>query len=93
MASKFLPDENNKRLLPGFIAFCMAAVGVALGFLASQVNSKPLSIFSVCVVFVGVAGGFAFVMRGIFNILFLGGFKKGHADYKKKFERPRLPWE
>ncbi len=58
----FLPNENNKRLLPGFIAFCVAVAGVSLGFVASSYELKYLGIISLILTITGIIGGIAFII-------------------------------
>lgn len=65
--NKFTPNENNKKMLPGFIAFCIAAIGAFLGFTASYFEIPVLAFIAFGVVCVGVLLGFIFVIYGIFR--------------------------
>jgi len=65
---KFLPNEMNRRMFPGFVAFCVAAVGAALGFIASAMSLRWLGIAAVVLVGLGVAGGFVFILHGWWRI-------------------------
>lgn len=58
---RFLPNEPNRQLFPGFVCFCVAAVGVGLGFLASALVQPWLFIAALAITVVGVAGGFVFI--------------------------------
>lgn len=66
--SKFLPDRNNRRLFPGFVAFCVAGVGVALGFIGQARSWRWLTLLAFPVVAVGVLGGLVFILRGWWQI-------------------------
>ena len=60
---KFLPDQNNRALFPGFVAFCVAALGAALGFTANAISVHWLSIVAFCVTALGVFGGAIFILH------------------------------
>jgi hypothetical protein len=57
----FLPNKANRQLFPGFVCFCVAAVGVGLGFLASALVQPWLFMVALAITVVGVAGGFVFI--------------------------------
>jgi CHASE2 domain-containing sensor protein len=60
--SKFLPNQNNRRHFPAFACFCVASVGVALGFVASAFQVKPLYLVALVITVSGVAGGFVCII-------------------------------
>jgi len=70
---KFLPDEANRRLFPGFIAFCLAAVGVTLVFIAQAIDSlwiSPwLALLGVIMALLGILGGFICIIYGYWSML------------------------
>ena len=70
MANTFLPNEANRRLFPGFVAFCVALGGVTLGFVASYFAIGWLSRIAFVITVVGVAGGFVFVAHGWWRFFF-----------------------
>jgi uncharacterized membrane protein YcjF (UPF0283 family) len=61
---KFLPDQNNRALFPGFVAFCVAVLGAALGFTANAFSVHWLSVVAFCVTALGVFGGIYFILHG-----------------------------
>ena len=61
---KFLPNEHNKRLFPGFVAFCIAFIGVMLGFVASHLKIETLFVAAIVITFIGIFGGFVFIAHG-----------------------------
>ena len=62
---RFLPDQNNRALFLGFVAFCVAVLGAALGFTANAISVHWLSIVAFCVTALGVFGGtFLFCIVG-----------------------------
>jgi hypothetical protein len=66
---KFLPSEAVRRIFPGFIAFCVAGIGVALGAVASAASVPWLGILATAIVMLGVFGGFVFILYGWWRIL------------------------
>ncbi len=62
--SKFLPNEASRRMFPGFLAFCVAGAGTALGFIASAMSVRWLGILAFNITGLGVFGGFVFILRG-----------------------------
>jgi hypothetical protein len=67
--NKFLPNKANRELLPGFVAFCIAAGGVGLGFLAAAISAPLLGFVAIGVVALGVLAGFVFILRRWWNLL------------------------
>jgi hypothetical protein len=65
---KFLPNEANRRMFPGFIAFVVAGIGVALGFFASAISVRWLSILAFAITLIGVLGGFVFILHGWWRV-------------------------
>ena len=60
---RFLPDQNNRALFLGFVAFCVAVLGAALGFTANAISVHWLSIVAFCVTALGVFGGTFFILH------------------------------
>ena len=60
--NSFLPNRANRRLFPGFVAFAVAAIGVALGFVAQWLSVKWLGMVAFFVVAIGVVFGFGAVV-------------------------------
>ena len=58
---RFLPNEANRRLFPGFVCFGIAAVGVALGFLGWAAELRWLALIAFLVTAAGVVGGFSWI--------------------------------
>lgn len=58
---RFLLGVHNRQLFPGFICFCMAGLGAALGFLADSLQAHLLGLVAFAITVVGVAGGFVFI--------------------------------
>jgi len=71
LIDKFLPNDANRRLFLGFIAFLVALVGVILGFTAAAIESKLLGVVGYIITVIGVLGGFVFIgyrwYRTMFN--------------------------
>ncbi len=88
---KFLPNENNRRMFPGFLAFCIAAIGVALGFAASALSYRWLSIVAFFITASGVFGGIVCVIRGQIAF-FRGDWRKEHQAYLDGL-KTKQPWE
>jgi hypothetical protein len=65
---KFLPNEANRRMFPGFVALCLAGAGVALGFIASTLSLRWLGIVALALAAMGVFGGFVFILHGWWRI-------------------------
>ncbi|GAB1266990.1 hypothetical protein NBRC116493_02430 [Aurantivibrio infirmus] len=61
---KFLPDQNNKRMFPGFVVFCVVLIGVLLGFIASYFKFKFLFIISITMTLIGILCGFILIAYG-----------------------------
>jgi len=63
---RFLPDQANRQWLPAFVAFSVAAVGVALGFLAPSISlpwvRASLAILALAMTVAGVVAGFIIVL-------------------------------
>jgi hypothetical protein len=59
----FLPNANNQRLFPGFVAFCVAGLGVALGFIAFAMSIRWLALLAFFITVLGVLSGFLFISR------------------------------
>ena len=59
---KFLPNDANKKLLVGFIAFVVAGFGAALEFFADAYSIHWLGMIAFCVVALGVFSGFIFIL-------------------------------
>ena len=74
---RFLPNERNRRMFPGFICFVVAAVGVALGFTASALQVRALSIAALIITAAGVAGGVLFVASGFRSFSFRSSNSRG----------------
>lgn len=72
---RFLPNENNRRMFPGFVCFLIAAAGVAIGFAASALNLHALGIAAFVITAVGVAGGFLFIAFGWLSFFSRSGQK------------------
>jgi uncharacterized membrane protein len=65
--SKFLPDEHSRRLFPGFVAFCVGLLGVAMGFIATQFEIELLGKLGYMIVVFAVVWGFIFIVTGWFK--------------------------
>ena len=65
---KFLPNEANRRMFPGFVALCVAGTGVALGFIAYTLSLPWLSTFAFALTAMGVFGGFVLILHGWWRI-------------------------
>lgn len=74
---RLLPNEHNRRMFPGFICIVVAAVGVALGFTASALQVRALSIAALIITVVGVAGGFLFVASGFWSFFVRSNNSRG----------------
>ena len=70
LINKFLPDEANRRLFPGFVAFLVALLGVILGFIASAIESNVFGVVAYVITVIGVLGGLVFVGYGWFRTMF-----------------------
>lgn len=83
LLSKFLPDEHNRRLLPGFLAFCLAAIGALLGFVATEFEIAWLGKLAFMIVAVAVVWGFIFVLTGWVKAIpeVLKAFSKNPVDH------------
>jgi hypothetical protein len=66
---RFLPNPENRRLFPGFVAFCVAAVGAALGFWAHYMEWEQLGELAFLVTALGVIGGFIAIVVAVFRTL------------------------
>ncbi len=63
-SSKFLPNENNRRMFPGFVFLCIVAVGVALGFLSFAINMRWLGFVGYGICVIGALGVGFWIIRG-----------------------------
>lgn len=67
--SKFLPNVHNRRLFPTFACFCIAAIGVATGFIGAALEVRLVSIAAFVITVVGVTGVFVCILYGWWAIL------------------------
>jgi hypothetical protein len=66
---KFLPNDANRRMFPGFVAFCAAGAGVALGFIASATSLRWLGVLAFAITALSVLAWFVFILHGWWRIL------------------------
>jgi len=59
---KFLPNDTNKKIFLGFIAFVVAGFGAGLGFFADAYSIHWLGKIAFCIVALGVSSGFIFIL-------------------------------
>jgi hypothetical protein len=90
--AKFLPDEQNRKLFPAFIGFCIAAIGVIFGFIAANYSLPILGLVAFALTAFGVLLGIAVILWRNFSLIFLGGWRKDHDEYLEKL-KPKQPWE
>jgi hypothetical protein len=65
----FLPNRLNKDMFPGFVCFCIAALGLVAGALASHLHWKWLAVMSLVLMGSGILGGFCCILYGWFQML------------------------
>jgi len=70
LINKFLPNDDNRRLFPGFVAFLVALGGVILGFTAAAIESRLLGVVGYIITVIGVLGGVVFVGYGCYRTMF-----------------------
>lgn len=66
---KFLPNAANRWLFPGFVCFCVAGLGAALGFLAWLLEQRWLAFVGYIITASGVLGGFIFIAHRWWQML------------------------
>jgi hypothetical protein len=61
--NSFLPDQLNVQLLPGILSFCIAAIGVALGFVSQAMQWQAVGVIAYFITVFGVLSGIASVLH------------------------------
>lgn len=83
LVKSFLPDEANRRLLSGFVIFCVVCAGGALCLVASALSIRWLYRIGFGI---GVVGAIVFVLH-VWWRLFIGTLDPESAPVTKQDER------